>query len=145
MKIDNINQTNFYGKTRYITENMKASVESLLIRMNHQYYKTQQGNHIVHTLTNKINMKNAAFTDKRELKEVLPHNKQMQGLSILDFGETHLEIDNETGEIIKTLKPFYKPWFIVVRKAEQILQEFRNNFFDSSVVKHQQSKIKDKE
>lgn len=141
MNINNINQINFNGKVRYITPNMRASIESLLIRMNAQTHKQTIGDHFVSTIVTRLDMGKASFTDERRLLEQVPHNKQMKGFSMLDFGKTHLDIDNKTGEIIDSKKPFYKPWFFVMKQAERVLQDFRSYFYDKSVVEQKISTI----
>lgn len=137
MKIAAIQSTNFTSnadKKRFITDNMRAGIESLLIRMNHSTTVEHSNDHFVSTIITKLKHENgASFEDERRLIKVLPHNEQMSGFSILKYGRTRLDIDNENGEIIDFKKPFYKPWFLVLKKAEDVITDFRNNFYNSCV------------
>ena len=130
--------TNFYAtKPRFITNDMKASIESLLIRMNADVSRVTDGDHFKTTMTTKLHYNDiASFEDERRLTKVLNHKEQMQGFSVLKIGKkTELDIDNKSGEIIDFIKPFYKPWFFVIKQAEQILSEMRAKFYDTSFVR----------
>ena len=135
MQINRIDNTNFgSAKQRFLTDNMKCSVESLLIRMNSEVSKVLEGDHYKTTMTTKLHYGNATFEDERQLTKKLNQNEQMHGFSILRIGKkTVLDIDN--------IKPFYKPWFYVIKQAEQILTEMRAKFYDSSVMKKEFSTV----
>jgi len=140
MKTDKINSynTNFCSvKPRYITDNMKASVESLLIRMNADVSRVTDGDHFKTTMTTKLHYNDiASFEDERRLTTKLNQKEQIQGFSVLKIGKkTVLDIDNKSGEIIDFIKPFYKPWFFVIKQAERILSDMRTNFYDISIVR----------
>ena len=137
MKVESIQNTSFQAKTpkpRYITPLMRAGIESLLIRMNHSIVTQKINDHFISTIVTKLKHENGyIFEDERLLTKALPHNKQMNGFSVLKFGKTRLDIDNENGEIIDFKKPFFKPWYFILKKAENVINEFRNNFYNSAV------------
>ena len=130
MKVQNIQQTTFCSKTpktRYITNNMRTSIESLLLRMNNQTERTVEGDRYLATVVKRLRLKNGViFEDERDLKKPVHYSEQMQGFSSITLDKkTWLDIDNKTGEIIDFNKPFYKPWKFVYKKAEKALMEMR--------------------
>ena len=58
----------------------------------------------------------------------------LQQQNIIKMGRTKLLINNETGEIIKSHKPFYKSWTKVLKKVSNYLAELRSNFYNSEKV-----------
>lgn len=133
MKINIVQNTNFESnipKRKFITKEMRNSLESILLKMNRETSTIQDGDYFKHTITTKLHFKNnVTFEDERRLTKRVPFEEQMQGFSNLKIGKkTVLDIDNETGEIIDYKKPFYKPLFWVLRKAENILCDLRTNF-----------------
>ena len=147
MRTDKISSLTFESKMRkprYITENMRASIESLLLRMNFATTVEEKGDHFISTITNKLkSIDGHVFEDERMYKKPLPYKEQMKGFSVLKFGRTMLNIDNESGEIIYHKKPFYKPWFIVLRKAEEVLNDLRAYFNQPDVVQRECIQIQD--
>ena len=139
MKTDKIQSINFQSytiKKRLITPNMKSGIESLLIRMNPSTISEESGDYYVSTLTTKLkNTKGYVFEDYRGLNKKLPNNEQMRGFSRLKIGKIRLDIDNLNGEIVDFKKPFYKPWFLVLKKAEKVIDEFRNNYYSHFITK----------
>lgn len=136
MQVSPISITNFGSKQRFITSDMKSSVESLLIRMNGEASRIQEGDHFKSTIITKLHyMDEAVFEDERRLTKKLNQKEQMKGFSNLKLGKkTVLDIDNENGEIIGYKKPFYKPWFYVFWKAEKVLSEMRAKFYDTQYI-----------
>ncbi len=148
MQVTQIQNTNFESKIpkkRFISDNMRASVESLLIRMNGELNRIQDGDYFKSTITTKLHYNNkAVFEDERRLTKKVQQNEQMRGFSNLKIGKKIvLDIDNESGEIIDYVKPFYKPFFLVLKKAENVLQEMRTNFYNNDVMKKEQLTIND--
>jgi len=146
MKINTIQSTNFEAKTpkkRFIPRDMRSSLASILLKMNHEVQTVQDGDRFKLTIVTKLHFKKGiTFEDERRLTEIVPFEKQMQGFSNLQIGKkTTLDIDNETGEIIDYKKPFYKPLFWVLRKAGKILDEIRTNFNLSEVVQKERLTI----
>ena len=100
MQINKINSTNFESKTpkqRFITENMRSSIESLLIRMNGEVNRELEGDYFKSTFMTELHYdKKAVFEDERRLKKKVPHNEQMTGFSSLKIGKKIiLDIDND--------------------------------------------------
>lgn len=147
MKTNKINSLSFESKTpkqRYITDSMRASIESLLLRMNGETKVEERGDYFISTITNKLkNAEGPVFEDERKLKKSVPYNEQMQGFSVLKFGNTRFDIDNKTGEIIDYKKPFYKTWYFVLKKAEEVLQDFRVFFNDTEIIQKEHIQLND--
>ena len=145
MKVHNISGNNFESripKQRYVTQLMHSSIKSLLIRMNSEVTTVKVGDHFKSTITNKIKYNNNSFEDERRLTKKYNQKEQMLGFSVLKLGKnTTLDIDNETGEIIGFKKPFFKPWFLILKKAENILYEMRTNFYDLNSIQKEQITI----
>ena len=138
MRVDKIKNTGFESKQRFITKDMRCSLESILLKMNSDISRVQDGDHFKTTINTKISYKDgkAILEDDRQLKEKVPFEKQMQGFSVLRIGKnTILDIDNESGEIIDYIKPKFKPFFLVLKKAESVLANIRTNFNLKEVVK----------
>ena len=137
MNVNRVDSTNFYSsKTHFLSDNAKSSVESLLIRMNAEVNRKQEEDYFKSTIITKLHYgDNITFEDERHLTKKLMQNEQMQGFSVLRLGKkTILDIDNKTGEIIDFIKPFYKPWFLVLKQAENILSAMRTNFYDETSI-----------
>lgn len=143
MYINPIQSINFYSKQRFITNNMKSSIDSLLIRINGNIDRIQDGDHFKSSIITKLHLNNdAIFEDERRLTKKLNHKEQLKGFSVLTIGKkTVMDIDNQNGEIIDYKKPFYKPWFYVFWKAEKILKEMRANFYDNDLVQKERLTI----
>ena len=145
MQIQQVGNTNInYGSKKHLlTENMKASVESLLIRMNAETSRTINGDYFKSTITKKIHYANkASFEDERRLTKKVSHDKQIHGFSVLKIGKKiSLDIDNATGEIVDFVKPFYKPWFVVFNQAKNILSDMRANFYNKELVKKERYSV----
>ena len=138
MKTEKISSISFESKVpkqRFITDNMRASITSLLLRMNAETTVETKGDHFVSTITNRLKSTDGhVFEDERRYKKRVPYKEQMKGFSVLKFGKTRFDIDNESGEIIDYKKPFYKPWFVVLKKAEEVLNNFRGHFYDHDTI-----------
>ena len=149
MQVNKISNTTFESNTpkkRFITNSMRSSIENLLFRMNSDIKKVQDGDHYRTTINTKVNYHNdkASFEDERRLKTKVPYNEQMQGFSVLRIGKnTVLDIENETGEIIDYKKSRFKPFFLVLRKAESVLLNIRTNFNLTEVVKKEYLTLND--
>ena len=146
MRVDKVTNTGFEAKQRFITSDMKSSLESILLKMNSDVSRVQEGDYFKTTINTKINYQNgkAILEDERRLKEKVPFVEQMQGFSVLKIGKkTVLDIDNESGEIIDYKKPRFKPFFLVLRKAESVLAEIRTNFNLKEVVKKEYLTLND--
>ena len=150
MKIEQVcYNTSFEAKTpkkKFITKDMRSSIENILFKMNSNVKKVQEGDYFKTTINTKIDYKDgkAFFEDERCLKQKVPYNEQMQGFSVLRIGKkTILDIDNESGEIIDYTKPKLKPLFLVLRKAESVLLNIRTNFNLNEVVKKEYSTLND--
>ena len=133
MNVNSISNINFESKTpkqRFISKDMRSSLEAILLKMNDEVKTIQDGDYFKSTITTKLHFdKNVIFEDERRLTEKVPFDKQMQGFSNMRIGKKIiLDIDNETGEIIDYQKPFYKPISFVLRKAKNILDSIRTNF-----------------
>lgn len=131
------NQNINYGAKHFLSQNMRASISSLLIRMNAETNRIIDGDYFKSTITKRIHYAGkASFEDERNLTQKVNHKKQFQGFSVLTIGKKiSMDIDNVTGEIIDFVKPFYKPWFLVIRQAEKILREMRASFYDKELMK----------
>ena len=138
MKIQQIQQTSFEANkpNRYITKKMRSSLGCLLTEMNSDIKTETKDDYFLYTVITKLQHKKGyILEDERHLSKQLPDDKQMVGFSNLRFGKIRLDIENNTGEIIDYKKPFYKPWFLVLKKAEKVLNLFRENYFESAVNK----------
>ena len=146
MRVDKITNTEFESKQRFITKDMRSSLESILLKMNSDISRVQEGDHFKTTINTKINYKDgkAVLEDERRLKEKVPFQQQMQGFSVLRIGKKIvLDIDNESGEIIEYTKPKFKPFFLVLKKAESILAAIRTNINLKEVVQKEYLTLND--
>lgn len=139
MYINKVDQSNIsYGaaKNRFLSENMRASISSILIRMNSEVERVYKGDYYEATMLTKLHYRDkATFEDERRLTKKLKHNEQSSGFSVLTIGKNVvLDIDNKTGEIVDFIKPFYKPWFFIMKRVEKMLAEIRTNFYDNELV-----------
>ena len=133
MEVQKTNPVSFNSKTpkkRYITKNMRISLESLLLRMNHHTERVISGDYYKSTIiTRLIHPDGAVFEDERRLTKKVEYKEQMQGFSSIKLSKkVSLDIDNETGEIIDYKKPFYKLWYNVYKKSEKVLSDMRALF-----------------
>ena len=125
---------------------MRYSLESILLKMNSDISRVQEGDYYKTKINNKVNFRDgkAVFEDERRLKENVPFKEQMQGFSVLKIGKkTVLDIDNESGKIVDYTKPKFKPFFLVLKKAESVLAAIRTNFNLKEVVKKEYLTLND--
>lgn len=78
----------------------------------------------------KINNR-AFFLDERGLCK--PSNR-LEGRSTLEFSKTKVTFDNESGEVLKLKKPFFKPWHKVMDDITETLRLAKQNFNNKEVV-----------
>ncbi|MBR6127533.1 hypothetical protein IKQ21_07610 [bacterium] len=144
MKVQNIQSTNFTSKTRLMSPKMQNSIQNILLRMNYEVKRTQHGDHYETVLIKKLHQgEDISFEDSRRLKEVVPLGCQMSGFSSLRMGNSWMDFDNETREIVDYKKPFYMPWTFFMKKAENILQKFYKFFNCSKVVRKEKLAVRD--
>ena len=145
MKVHQIQPNqNFMSKTRLMSPKMQNTIQNLLLRMNYEVKRTQYSDHYETVLINKLRQgDDIFFEDSRRFKEVVPVASQMRGLASLQIGNSWMDFDNETREIVDYKKPFFMPWACFLKKAEKILQKFNKFFNDSSVVQKERLAIRD--
>ena len=133
MKIQQVQPNlSFTAKPRMMSGKMQGSVQNLLLRMNYELSRTQHGDHYETVLIKKLRHgQDVSFEDWRRLRTVVPLACQMSGFSSLRMGNSWMEFDNETREIVDYKKPFFMPWAFFIKKAENVLQKF-NKFFNHS-------------
>ena len=129
--VQNINPT-FSAKQRFIPSKTLTNMQNLLHKMNSetQYQDNGVG------FTSKVMLmiftdKKQAFSDRRYL---LRHSEKLSGTSMLELGKTELEINNQTGEIVKHNKPFYKTWKKVLNQATETISNLCDNFDNTNIV-----------
>ena len=145
MKVQQIQPNqNFMSKTRLMSPKMQKSIQNLLLRMNYEVKRTQYGDHYETVFIKKLYQgEGISFEDSRRLKEVVPVASQMSGFSSLRMGNSWMDFDNETREIVDYKKPFFMPWIFFMKKAEKFLQKFNKFFNDSSVVQKERLAVRD--
>ena len=133
--IDNNFQSSFLGN-KFLNEKSISHVKSILHRMNADTIYTSTEKTFSSKIISKVglNDKSVSVVDERFLLRPVDYNRQMQGRSLLSIGKIDLEIDNTNGEIIKNSKPFFIPWFMVLKPLEKALKTIRMNFNNASVV-----------
>lgn len=73
---------------------------------------------------------------------IYPHISPPKGVTVeLIIGKTSLIVDDQ-GKIVEYNKPFYKPWFSVMKSAKKYLTILHENFYNKDVIeKHRLSFI----
>ena len=134
MIVQNIQPTNFDSRSQYITPKMSKNIHEILTLMNLDKKRILKGDYYKVSVIKKLKHLDTSFEDHGRTTKNIPPEKIMGGFSTLTIGETTLEIDNHTGEIYDSNKPFYKPWFYVLKQAEKALDTFLTNFYNPKIV-----------
>ena len=145
MKVQQVQPNqNFTSKPRLMSKKMQGSIQNLLMRMNYEVTRTQHGDHYETVFIKKLYQgEGISFEDSRRLKEVVPVASQMSGFSSLRMGNSWMDFDNETREIVDYKKPFYMPWIFFRKKAENILQKFSKFFNHSEIVRKERLAVRE--
>ena len=144
MKVQTVQSTNFESGPKSMSVKMQSSIETLLHKMNCELKRSQHGDHYETVLIKKLRQGDGIFfEDSRRFKEVVPLASQMKGFASLQMGNSWMDFDNETREIVDYKKPFFMPWAFFMKKAEKILQKFNKFFNDSSVVQKEKLAVRD--
>ena len=133
MKIQQIQSIPLQGKKRFLDRNSLDSMRQLLRKINDK--KTEQtyaGTSSYYQFLGWLNINHKGFfSDKRYL---LNPSEDKLGESTLGFGRVRLTIDNITGEIIRSKKPFYKSWEKTLNEAKTLIVKAENNFDNKEIV-----------
>lgn len=135
MKIQNIQPNNFEAKDKFITPKMSNNIRKILTLMNQDKTRVLEGDYFKVSVIKKLIHNNTSFEDQCYKTNNIPQESIMNGLSTLKIGKISLEIDNKTGKIFEAKKPFYKPWFYVLKQAENVLDTLFRNFYNPKTVK----------
>ena len=135
MQVPKINSVSFQAKKHSLNKNQLFKVRMLLTRMNNETLSEKTETTFETTITSAIKNRHSKFVDSRLLSERVQPEKQMVGKSMLEMNKTTLVIDNSTGEITDWKKPFLTSWHKIMRKVDQNINFFYDNFYNSSLVK----------
>ena len=83
----------------------------------------------------KLNDKSPTFYERWFLLKKVEDNEQMQGKTLISTRNAQVEIDNKSGEVKGLDKPLFSTWTKVIKKVEQAIQRFAENFENSKYVK----------
>lgn len=123
-------------KTRIITQNSFNNIKSILTKMNSKTEYADDGYSFSAKILNRLSVGDQAeFVDGRHFIQKIPAESQMLGETKLVMGKTQLTIDNKSGKIINSKKPFYKPWKTVLKNADKYLDIIAENLENSKIVK----------
>ena len=127
----------FQGKTRYLSDNAYNNMKSILTKMNHNTGYINGGNVFSTSHLTRLRLcdDSATFYDSRFLLKKVKDNEQMQGKTLISTRNAQVEIDNKSGEVKGLDKPFFSTWTKVIKKVEQTIQKFAENFENSKYVK----------
>ena len=127
----------FQGKTRYLSDNAYNNMKSILTKMNHSTGYINGGNvfSTSHLTRLKLYDNSAILCDSRFLLKEVKDKEQMQGKTLVSTRNAQVEIDNKSGEVKGLDKPFFTTWTKVIKKVEQSIQRFAENFENSKYVK----------
>ena len=128
---------NFQGKTRYLSDNAYNNMKSVLTKMNHStgYINGDNVFSTSHLTRLRLYDDSATFCDSRFLLKKVEDNEQMQGKTLISTRNAQVEIDNRSGEVKGLDKPLFSTWTKVIKKVEQSIQRFAENFENSKYVK----------
>ena len=125
-----------YMKTRIITQNSFNNIKNILTKMNSKTEYADDGYSFSAKILNRLSVGDQAeFVDGRHFIQKIPAESQMRGETKLVMGKTQLTIDNQSGRIIKSKKPFYKSWKTVLKNADKYLNIIAENLENSKIVK----------
>lgn len=135
MKIQQINQTLFGAKDRFLNSRQLHNIKIILTRMNSETVYKSDKMVFSSTITNRLSHGKTQFTDTRLFFDKVPDKKQMSGVSLLAIGKTMLVIDNETGKITDWKKPALKCWHRILNDVDKTLDFFNKEYFNTCLVK----------
>ena len=123
-------------KTRIITQNSFNNIKNILTKMNSKTEYADDGYSFSAKILNRLSVGDQAeFVDGRHFIQKIPAESQMLGETKLIIGKTKLTIDNKSGRIIKSKKPFYKSWKTVLKNADKYLNIIAENLENAKIVK----------
>lgn len=135
-RLDNSYQNNFQGK-KFLSKTSLLNLKTILHNMNSETVYEGRERTFSSTLVTRVGLKKqpVSISDQRLLmRPVNNKSNQMRGNALLSIGRIKLVIDNSTGEIVKSEKPFYKPWFVVLKSLETALNTISSNFDNADIV-----------
>ena len=123
---------NFQAKHRFVTPAIQKNIQILSDKMNKESVINTCGEqftaHEVKSLTSKED--DIKFT--KEATKLLNSNSQN---AIIAMNGINLAINENTGEIVKHHKPFFKSWSKIMTSLESLLSKLNDNYNNSDVVK----------
>ncbi len=140
MKIQSINSNQtFEGKRRFISQETRKDLVEVLTRLNHCTKTKVDGNTFSAEVPNSLTISNKAILyDKRYFVMRAPDSHQAVGASEFVLGNKSkvcVVVNNKTGEIIHSRKPFFMTWNKLLKKVNTAVSTFKNEFNNSDVVK----------
>ena len=123
-------------KRRFISLESHEQLKDILQKMNNEaQYKSNEYSFESDYITH-LNLKNdkVQLIDTRHYLKKQPENKQLIKETLFTIGKTELVISNKTGEIIDYYKPLFTRWSNIMKKIDNYLLEFNNNYHKQDVV-----------
>jgi len=137
MRVYNIQDTNFQSKQRFVTPAAKENINFLINKMRETTKYKTDGYCFKSTIFKELSdsKKEARFIDGLVYTgDKLKRNTMKGGETLFTIGKTELVIDNNSGEIIDYYKPFYKTWNGIMKKIDEFVTFFKENFENDNLV-----------
>lgn len=122
----------FAGKQHFVSKQSQENLKNILSKMNSEAFYANNGDVFVSSKISGLKINGKAFLKDNRVF-VKPSNN-LKGTTSLDFGRTHLKIDNQTGEIISHKKSFFTTWKSILKKADNYIQQALQNYDNKKVV-----------
>ena len=144
MKVNKCDTLYFQGKTvpeevkkKFINKTMRSDARELLAKMNQgtKYYVNEAGTGFTSDILASVNLgSKIKFTDERYLLHEIKDPKKAPGFCSLQIGKNFLQMDSETGEILKYKKGIFKPWKTFLSQAGGYIKDLLINFDNKEIV-----------
>ena len=132
MKIQQIQAQSFQRKKHFLTKSALEDMHCILKKMNLQTSCRENGSEFFARILGGLSINEKGFfSDKRYL--LIPAD-DIFGESTVEFGKVKLAVDNKTGQITRSKKPFYKTWKSVLNETENLLSTAKDNFENNKII-----------
>lgn len=136
-------------RRRFIDLESQEQLTQILRKMDKETEYKENEYSFKHTKTTRLelfnhdkNQKLAELVDARYNLKKLEAGKDMFGTTSLTIGKVQLAIDNKSGEILASWKPFFSTWNSIMKKINNTLITINASYHNSAMVKKHQFNVK---
>ena len=133
MLVQPVNSVSFGQKS--ISKKTFNQLGDILTKMNKQAVYVENGTNYKSSFLKELWYKDFILKDGRGLIYTVAKEKQLQKETLIDTCYTQVVIDNKTGKIVNSSKPFIIPWNKLLKNIEENIEFISKNFENKNLVK----------